>query len=100
MRPSAAMAAIVVKAPMRKRPVGAPVHAGHVGCGDDIDQRSGRDAAAATFGEVGAGGAEFRISVAAVMVACVMRRPSLSARISGDRAGSESRSAGCRWRCR
>ena len=60
MRGSAAIAAMVVKAPMRKLPVGAPMHADRVGRGDDIDQRSRRDAAAPPFGEIGAGGAEFR----------------------------------------
>src|SRR4029450_193248 len=37
----------------------APMHADRVGRGGYVDQRSRRDAAAAPFGQVGAGGAEF-----------------------------------------
>ena len=41
------------------RAVGAPAYADGVGRGGKIDQRSGRDAAAPPFAEIGAGGAEF-----------------------------------------
>src|SRR4051794_38061769 len=40
-------------------PLSAPMRSDHVGGGGYVDQRSRRDAAAASLGEVGAGGAEF-----------------------------------------
>src|SRR6266403_2022979 len=42
-----------------RSPVGAPFDSDHVGPGSNIDQRSLRNAAAAPFGKVGTGGAEF-----------------------------------------
>ncbi len=59
MRASAAMAAMVVRAPMRNVASVAPMHPDRIGRGGDIDQRSRRDAAAPPLGEIGAGGAEF-----------------------------------------
>ena len=57
MRRSAAIEAMVVKAPMGGP--SRPRHAGRSGRGAEIDQRTLRDAGAAAFGKVGTGGTEF-----------------------------------------
>ena len=59
MRASAAIAAMVVKAPMRAAPSAPQCDSDGVGRGRDIDQRSSRNAAAPPFGKIGTGGAEF-----------------------------------------